>query len=53
VGNKAQIIFNAHRIYTPDLVMAGFPDLHLQEFTLIPELESDGGLVPNPSKDLL
>lgn len=53
VGHKARIVFNAHRIYTRDLVLKCFPDLYLHEFTLIPEAESDGGLVENPGNDLL
>jgi SAM-dependent methyltransferase len=53
VGHKAQIQFNGHRIYTRELVLQCFKGLHLQEFTLIPECEVDGGLVVNPSADLL
>lgn len=53
VGGKARIMFNAHRIYTRDMVVASFPDLTLKEFTLIPEKEEDGGLIVNPSDDVL
>src|SRR5258706_8063476 len=51
VGDKPKIIFNGHRIYTPELVIQSFPDLELVDFTLIPEDERDGGLVSNPSSD--
>lgn len=53
IGYKAQIIFNGHRIYTRDLVVESFPNLTLIDFTLIPEKQKDGGLVTNPSADLL
>ncbi|MEM9830570.1 MAG: DUF268 domain-containing protein [Bacteroidota bacterium] len=53
VGREAKIIFNAHRIYTKDLVTELFASLELQEFALIPEKASDGGLVDNPSSELL
>jgi hypothetical protein len=53
VGNVSQIIFNGHRIYTPELVISSFPNLDLVEFTLIPERDEDGGLVSNPPTELL
>jgi hypothetical protein len=53
VGNVSRIIFNGHRIYTPELVIKSFPNLYLKEFTLIPENNEDGGLVLNPTSDLL
>lgn len=53
VGGKARIMYNAHRIYTRDMVIASFPDLTLKEFTLIPENEEDGGLIVNPSDEVL
>lgn len=53
VGGKSLIQFNAHRIYTPSQVVDMFPNLDLVEFSLIPELEEDGGLVTSPSADLV
>ena len=90
IGAKAKIIFNAHRIYSKELVVNTFlkfgltPDLFhncnsslwynlfrqsgrikvrrkklnyerglLKGFTLIPENGADGGLVINPSDELL
>lgn len=37
VGKKALIQFNAHRIYTYDMIKEMFSDLILKEFCLIPE----------------
>ncbi len=42
VGKKAVIQFNAHRIYTYDLVMKLFPELKLHEFSFVPEHGTDG-----------
>lgn len=53
IGAKNLICFNAHRIYTKELVLQLFFDLELIEFTLIPENEDDGGLIINPSIELL
>jgi glycosyltransferase involved in cell wall biosynthesis len=55
IGNSPVIKFNAHRIYTKDQIIEQFTKLGLEliEFTLIPEDESDGGLVPDPSLELL
>lgn len=55
VGSKAIIQFNAHRIYTKEQIADIFSDLGLtlKEFTLIPESGEDGGLVKEPSKELL
>ncbi len=55
VGNKPRIQFNAHRIYTKEQIVSQFSEfgLDLKEFTLIPENEADGGLVTDPSVELL
>jgi hypothetical protein len=55
VGKENKIIFNAHRIYEPKSFIQYFENngLRLKEFTLIPDNESDGHLVLNPSDDLL
>jgi len=53
LGAEGRIFFNAHRIYTKQQVLALFSDLTLVDFSLIPENEEDGGLVPNPPDWLL
>ncbi|MDF2433977.1 MAG: hypothetical protein JWP44_3608 [Mucilaginibacter sp.] len=55
VGAKARIQFNAHRIYTKELVVSMFAiyGLKLKEFSLIPENEDDGGCINDPSTELL
>ena len=50
---KPRIVFNAHRIYSYEQVISGFPELTLKEFALIPENSKDGGLVYNPAKSLI
>ncbi len=55
VAARALVRFNADRTYTKKLVVetfAGF-GLTLKEFTLIPDYGEDGGLVPDPSDELL
>ncbi len=42
IGGAALIEFNAHRIYTYELVQALFPTLQLAEFSYIPEHGPDG-----------
>jgi SAM-dependent methyltransferase len=37
IGNNATIEFNAHRIYTPNLIKEYFNSLELKEFSFIPE----------------
>ncbi len=53
IGKKALIEFNAHRIYTYDLVMSMMGGLTLKEFSLIPEFEKDGGIILNADPKLL
>ena len=55
IGNEAQIFFNSHRVYTKIQIEKTMKDfgLDLKEFTLIPELPIDGGLVKSPSEILL
>ncbi len=55
IGAKAKIVFNAHRIYTKELILDAFKKfgLTLKEFSLIPEKSEDGGIVSNPNKELL
>ena len=44
MGKKAKIEFNAHRIYTYDMIMSYFEDMDLKEFSYIFENEKDGGI---------
>jgi hypothetical protein len=44
---QAVIRFNAHRIYSQGQVLAGFPELSLREFTLIPDRAAQGHLWRN------
>jgi hypothetical protein len=55
IGSKPIIQFNAHRIYTKEQIEDKFISLglSLKEFVLIPEDEKDGGLVKNPTLELL
>lgn len=53
IGYRAVVMFNAHRIYTVSQILEYFKDLALKEFVLIPEKGEDGGLVKNPSPELL
>ena len=53
LGSVPKLIFNAHRIYSHEQIMDYFKELTLIEFTLIPEEFEDGGLITNPSKELL
>ena len=53
IGATAKIAFNAHRIYTKDLVEKELKDLQLLEFSLIPENENDGGIITWPSSEIL
>lgn len=53
LGAEDRIFFNAHRVYSKQHVLDLFSDLTLVNFSLIPEDEKDGGLVSNPSDQLL
>lgn len=44
---KTRVMFNAHRIYSFEQIIEYFDGLELVEFTLIPDNESDGGLIRN------
>ncbi|PLX85731.1 MAG: hypothetical protein C0617_03360 [Desulfuromonas sp.] len=48
-----RIMFNAHRIYSPEQIESLFSGFDLLEFALIPENPSDGGLVIQPSQKLV
>src|SRR5690606_35369106 len=53
LGRESIICFNAHRIYDKHQVLSLFSDMDLINFTLIPESGKDGGLVVDPSDELL
>lgn len=53
IGRKAKIMFNAHRIYTYKQILKYFSQLKLKQFALIPEKAEDGGLIINPSNEIL
>jgi SAM-dependent methyltransferase len=48
---QPKIEFNAHRIYSYEMVLNLFSGLNLKEFYLIPELEKDGNPIYNASKE--
>lgn len=48
-----RIMFNGHRIYSFEQIVSYFSKLNLKEFTLIPDMVSDGGLVTAPPPDLI
>lgn len=50
MGGKAMMEFNAHRIYTPEMIKEYFKDLELKEFALIPE--KTGEMIVNPGKEI-
>ena len=50
---KPRIQFNAHRIYSYEQVRDAFPELEIVQFSLIPDTESDGGLLEDASPDLV
>lgn len=48
---KAQIQFNAHRIYSYQMVLDMFPELTLKEFSLIPDNALEKGMIYNATKE--
>lgn len=48
---KAKIQFNAHRIYSHQMVISMFPTLTLKEFSLIPDNALDVGIIYNATKE--
>ena len=53
VGGQSKIVFNAHRIYHPALLLSYFNGFKLLEFSLIPEFVRDGGITLNPSEEFV
>jgi hypothetical protein len=50
---QPRVMFNAHRIYSYEQILNYFPDLKLIEFSLIPEVEKDGGLIRSADPELV
>jgi SAM-dependent methyltransferase len=50
---RPRVQFNAHRIYSYQQVQEAFSELEICQFSLIPDLESDGGLLQDASPDLV
>lgn len=52
VGRR-RLMFNAHRIYDHSDIVEGFPDLHLEEFALIPDQRAGRGLIRHAPPELI
>lgn len=50
---KEKLAFNANRIYSYDQIIENFSDLRLEEFSLIPDDPKDGGIIKNPTRELI
>lgn len=48
---KPRIQYNAHRIYSYDMITAMFPDFEIKEFSLIPDSALDTGMMYHASKE--
>ncbi|PKL19087.1 MAG: hypothetical protein CVV49_02470 [Spirochaetae bacterium HGW-Spirochaetae-5] len=55
IGKEPKIMFNAHRIYSKEQVLDFFihEKLECKEFAIIPEDSEDGGIIINPSSELI
>jgi ubiquinone/menaquinone biosynthesis C-methylase UbiE len=51
VGGTPKIMFNAHRIYSYDQIIGGFPQLNLISFSLIPDYPGASDYLENASRD--
>ncbi|MCH7535875.1 MAG: DUF268 domain-containing protein [Bacteroidetes bacterium] len=49
---KPKILFNAHRIYSHRQIIDIFSSLTLKEFSLVPDNQSDGGLIRDASEQM-
>ena len=47
---RPKLQFNAQRIYSFDQIISYFSGLELQEFSMVPDKQKDGGLIVNASK---
>jgi SAM-dependent methyltransferase len=50
---KPRIQFDAHRVYAYRDIVAGFPELELHEFSLVPDDPTAGGLIRNADPELV
>lgn len=50
---RPRVLFNAHRIYSYDQIIAALPDLEIAEFSLIPESRESGDLIRNAPPSLV
>jgi hypothetical protein len=50
---RPKIMFNAHRIYSYDMIAEYFKELEMKEFNLITQDMLGGGLIANPSKKMV
>jgi len=48
---KPRLMFNAHRIYSFDNIIAFFPDFEIVEFSLVPD-EKESGILENATKEI-
>jgi len=51
---RPRVVFNAHRVYSYEQILSYFSDmLELKEFALISDNPKDGGVITNPSQEML
>ncbi len=50
---KPRILFNANRVYSVEQIISYFAGFDLVEFSLITDNAKDGGILTNPSEDIL
>jgi len=49
---KPRIQFNAHRVYSYEMIVAMFPDFSIKEFSLIPDNALETGIIYNATKEM-
>ena len=49
---KPRIQFNAHMVYSYDMVIGMFPEFVVKEFSLIPDNALEGGMIYNTGKEM-
>lgn len=49
---KPRIQFNAHRVYSYEMVVRMFPNLIIKEFSLIPDNALEAGMIYNATKEM-
>ena len=53
IAGEPRIMFNAHRIYSYHQVIEAFDGLSLEQFAMVPDKPSDGGLIYGPAESLI